>query len=200
MRWPTIDAGAPITGAAARASFRLGGVSDVEAVGTLCIIDRVATATNGVLDRSCRPMPSCTIRPLPSKDWRTSGGYGSLRRPDRGAEQGQCPTTHEVGASTPPAGNPEAKLEHVERCLERADPALARRFRTLERRHQRNDVAVFGLLVMSMIFLGAALATASWACFVAGATTFAASFVVDTRYQRALERGLDREEEEATWP
>jgi hypothetical protein len=51
----------PITDAAATASFRLGRVSDVEAVGTLCLIDRVATATSGVLDRSCRPMPSRTI-------------------------------------------------------------------------------------------------------------------------------------------
>jgi Protein of unknown function (DUF3040) len=98
----------------------------------------------------------------------------------------------------PSAGDPKAKLVHLERCLEH-DPALARRFRTLERRHQRNDVAVIGLLVMSVILLGAALATASWTCFVAGATTLVASFVVDTRYQRALERGLDREEQ-TTWP
>jgi hypothetical protein len=66
--------------------------------------------------------------------------------------------------------------------LGRDDPLLAPRFRRRQRRERRNDVIVFSLLVLSVILLAAALATNGWACWLAGAAAFLASFAVDNRY------------------
>jgi hypothetical protein len=92
------------------------------------------------------------------------------------------------GNRTLSAGDVNTQFKQLERCLTHDDPAMARRFRQLERRHQLNDVAVFCLLVISAVLLAVALVTASWPFWIVGATSFVASFVVDTRYQRMLER------------
>jgi hypothetical protein len=62
----------------------------------------------------------------------------------------------------------------------------------LQRRQRRNDIVVFGLLVLSVLLLAGGLATPRLLLWLTGAGAFMASFLVDARYRRWLERRLVR--------
>jgi hypothetical protein len=80
------------------------------------------------------------------------------------------------------------QLDEIESTLRREDPALARRFKKLQRADTRNDVAVFSLLTISAVLLGAFWATFSAAAGLGGVAAYLASFVVDSHHQRQLAR------------
>lgn len=105
----------------------------------------------------------------------TTAGAGARQRTDRAWSSAQV----------------RDELEQLERTLEREDPLLAGRFRRLGRQQRRTDLAVFALLGLSVLLLAAALATNSAVAWLTGATAFLASFVVDTRHHRTLERSTD---------
>jgi hypothetical protein len=80
------------------------------------------------------------------------------------------------------------QFDDIESTLRREDPALARRFKKLQRADTRNDVAVFSLLTISAVLLGAFWATLSVAVGLGGVAAYLASFVVDTRHRQRLTR------------
>ena len=68
----------------------------------------------------------------------------------------------------------------------------------LERRQRRNDIVVFGLLVLSVLLLAGGLARPRLLLWLTGAAALMASFLVDARYRRRVER-RPRESSVTTW-
>jgi hypothetical protein len=80
------------------------------------------------------------------------------------------------------------QFDQIESTLRREDRALARRFKKLQRADTRNDVAVFSLLTVSAVLLGAFWATLSVIAGLGGVAAYLASFLVDTHHRRQLAR------------
>jgi hypothetical protein len=79
-------------------------------------------------------------------------------------------------------------IGEVERALARDDPAFVRRFHGMCRAETAMVLAVFLLLATGTVLLTVGLATVSWPTWVAGVGAFLASFGVNHRHDRLLER------------
>ena len=82
------------------------------------------------------------------------------------------------------------KIEALEGCLARDDPALLSRFRSVDRGDTVAVVAVFVLVGLGAVLLSAGFAALSWVMWAGGAAGFAAAGVVDAWRRRRL--GNDR--------
>ena len=96
--------------------------------------------------------------------------------------------------SPPDPGPPEIarQIEQLEQGLLDDDPTFVQRFRRLERARRRNEVAVFGLLVVSVLLLAIGLAAQSFVAGGLGVAAYLISFMIDRRYQHKLD--------EVSWP
>jgi hypothetical protein len=85
-------------------------------------------------------------------------------------------------------GHPEVarQIEQLERGLLDDDPTFLQRFSHLERARRRNEVAVFGLLVVSVVLLAMGLAVQSIVAGGLGVAAYLLSFMVDRHYQHKL--------------
>ncbi len=176
----------PVTVAAASSSFPLGRLSDVEAALELIASHRTR----------CHDCPPCADR----GGGRRPGGTRHHRADHR--RIGEVPMdadrtdklTQPVPAASPSltmstrrTADIDEQFEVLARSL-KVDLAMTRGWDRLQRRRRRNDVVVFGLLVLSVLLLAGGLATPRLVWWLTGAGAFIASFLVDARYRRWLER------------
>ena len=82
----------------------------------------------------------------------------------------------------------DRQIHEIERSLLRDDPSFARRLRRLDQPDRCHDTIVFSLLAVSALLLAVGMATLAPIAWLAGASAFISSFVVDARYERRLDQ------------
>ena len=91
------------------------------------------------------------------------------------------------------------QFDELELALVQDDPSLSKRFRNLQQRSTRNDVAVFSLLTLSAVLLAAGLGSLSPFAWGAGVAAYVASFIVDNQHERTLRGPSQDATKEPTW-
>jgi hypothetical protein len=95
--------------------------------------------------------------------------------------------------STRSAGGTARDIDEQFEALARsltADLTMTRGRDELQRRQRRHRGVVVGLLILSVVLLAGGLATPRVSWWFAGAGAFIASFLVDARHRRWLERRI----------